>query len=132
MHYNQLKQIEAATMAARQAGDADAQAERLVRITAGDPDHPLHGHLGMVAAIFPPLPPGQEIPLHPQDTHAETLTRDRDAFDQPFAWPDGKVLLWLGNRAGDDDGPPIQPGGRRWLRPYVTVSPADIELAKIE
>jgi hypothetical protein len=125
MKYAELKAIEDKAHAAHRT------VTMTVRITAGDPGHPLHGHLGQVTRVFPPMPPGPEIPLRASEARQNGkagLLDIMDVLEEPFAWPDGRVSVYLGVRGDDEDDQPVEPGGRRWMRPYVLVSPADIEL----
>ena len=101
-----------------------------VRIISGDKDHPLLGHLATVYRVTPPLPTGSGIPLTPAELaefvnslpdgseHAQRgFFFHPDAWELPFAFSQGRVLLFLGEREE----------GRRWNWPYVTVSPDDVE-----
>lgn len=101
-----------------------------VVIISGDQSHPLHGHHAHVVTYTPPLPADGDLPVHPRGlralydklrgTDGKTPRYLRpDWFEQPFAWPRGRVDLYLGSRED----------GRKWVFPYVTVSPDDIEPA---
>jgi hypothetical protein len=135
MKYAELKEIQDRAQA------EGRRVEMTVRITAGDESHPLHGHLGQITSLYAPLP--AKIPLTVSDLHGpdglvyfDLAAIERGAFDYPFAWPDGRVMVYLGAQPWPEDDedyvPPekcLNPGGRRWMHPYVVLSPADIEPA---
>jgi len=85
-------------------------------ITAGGEDHPLHGHRGTVRHFRPSLP--DPPPADWPEGELWQVFR-ADDWEQPFAWPEGQVLINLGSPET----------GRRWGFPAIWVSPADIEPA---
>jgi hypothetical protein len=113
----------------------DVRNDTKVRIIAGGPEHPLHGHLAWVVLTIGPLP--ADPPASLQDARMRQIAhlihsnvderggeREARAFrkeslEAPFAWPKGQVLLTLVPGTADK--------GRRWPFPYITVSPEDIE-----
>jgi len=112
----------------------DVRGGMAVVITAGSPEHPLHGSHATVVTVTAPLPevpPRSHEELHLIPEHRLLLSNTDDegsrrarAFrpgflEAPFAWPDGHVLLSL---AGDWC-------CRGWISPYIGVAPGDIEEA---
>jgi hypothetical protein len=92
-----------------------------VRITAGDAAHPLHGWAAEVIHISAPLPASPPVDwagIAGLRTADDGMYRPDD-WESPFAFPGGKLLLYLGDKPG-----------RPWAFPYVTVSPCDVEAVK--
>jgi len=102
---------------------ADIADDREVVITAGPDGHPLRGHRATVVMVKKPLPFPPPVTFQQiADTYAEDSSavalRSED-WEEPFCWPDGKVLLFLGDRPA-----------RKWAWPYIWVDPAHIRPAR--
>lgn len=112
---------------------ADVHDGMKVRITAGQPEHPLNGRLAEVVLVTDPLPaapPTRRDDMDPDLRHLVGSNEDdagarqarayrMKSLETPFAWPGGQVHLYL-----------LQPEETRcWTSPYITVGPGDIEPA---
>jgi len=111
---------------------SDVKDDMEVRITAGGPGHPLHGHKAFVVIVDAPLPPRPPASLQDPDMagiahninsnmpeHRDERAYRMESMTIPFAFPHGRVHLSLL--------PGTAAKGRRWPFPYIVVSPEDIE-----